>query len=125
MVWRNEKEITGYKTKAYICETQTKIKFENQMNIEELEKLILQITSSTGLTSNEIAVDMGYNKGYISQIKSRNDIPDKFVNALKNKYLPEENNQPNPGFHEVIISQQVTIQSQQETIRDLVNRTRK
>lgn len=98
------------------------------MTVNEFERLIDKITASTGLSSEEIAVQMGYNKGYNSQIKSRNYIPDKYVTALKNKYFkgeaPEytalEEQAERFGnintYLRIIESQQRMLESQQETI---------
>lgn len=57
-------------------------------NLDILEGLIEKISSSTGLDEQQIAVKMGYSKGYIAQVRSRaknqdTQVPDKIINALK------------------------------------------
>lgn len=57
------------------------------MSNKEFEELLNKITFLTGKNQEQISVDMGYNKGYISQMISRGKISDKFVSLLKAKYL--------------------------------------
>lgn len=113
------------------------------MDLIEFEKLINQISARTGFNSDEIAAKLGYNKGYISQIKSRKKIPEKFINALMANFFPkkesfilEEEEVPYGNFdkfldliksqqrllskqHETLHAQFETISSQQETIKTL------
>lgn len=53
-------------------------------------ELIHKITTATGKTEPEIAVMVGRNKGYISQLKSRmkngNEVPASFIELLKLRF---------------------------------------
>lgn len=72
------------------------------MSKKDFEDLVNSIMYRTGKTQEQISVDMGYNKGYISQILSRGKIPGKFVNALKVKYPEIEGNKGSSTKDEVI-----------------------
>ena len=70
------------------------------MNIKEFIELEKKIKKRTGLKCSALAVALGYNKGYISQIKSRGVIPEKFVIAMQRQFLPNAND-GNRGNDEV------------------------
>lgn len=72
------------------------------MSKKEFEALVNSILYRTGMTREQLSVDMGYNKGYISQMLSRNQIPGKFVNALKTKY-PENKDDSGSSTKDEII----------------------
>lgn len=57
------------------------------MSKKEFEELINSIMYRTGMTQEQLSVDAGYNKGYISQLVSRGTFSPKFVTLLRNKYL--------------------------------------
>ena len=57
------------------------------MSKKEFEELINSIMYKTGMTQEQLSVDAGYNKGYISQLISRGTFSPKFITLLKNKYL--------------------------------------
>jgi len=57
------------------------------MSKKELENLLNKITYLTGKSQEQISIDMGYNKGYISQMFSRGKISDKFVKLLNARYV--------------------------------------
>lgn len=64
------------------------------MSKKEFEELINLITFKTGKTQEQISVDAGYNKGYISQLISRGTFPQKFINLLRNTYLSDDKKTP-------------------------------
>ncbi|WP_346320783.1 hypothetical protein [Chitinophaga sp. YIM B06452] len=57
------------------------------MSKKEFEELVKLILYKTGMTREQLSEDSGRNKGYISQILSRGEIPAKYVELLKLKYL--------------------------------------
>lgn len=59
------------------------------MTKNDFEKLVNSVKSSTGWDEKEIAVDMGYNEGYISQVRTRGIFPAKFIKNLQS-YLPKD-----------------------------------
>ena len=59
---------------------------DRKYSIEDLNKLINSIKSAENLTEEDIAVKLGYNYQYISQIRARGFVPDKFMEALKREF---------------------------------------
>lgn len=57
------------------------------MSKKEFEELIKRILFKTGMTQEELSIDSGRNKGYISQTLSRGNASPKYVELLKAKYL--------------------------------------
>lgn len=52
-------------------------------SIEDMDALINSIKSKESLTEEQIAEKLGYNSGYISQVRSRGEVSVKFINTLK------------------------------------------
>jgi hypothetical protein len=117
------------------------------MSIEEFNSLIKYIETAHKINEAEIARRLSYNSGYISQIRSRKQIPDKFIRSLKLMFLPESGPPPNkeptvleeptvdyqkqdPSTHDsyllsIIKTQAETILSQQTTIQTLISQPAK
>jgi transcriptional regulator with XRE-family HTH domain len=59
---------------------------------EELRKLVELIKERTGKTQEDIAIDMGYKKNYISEILSpKGKVTDKFMAAIKLRFSEDIN----------------------------------
>lgn len=54
-----------------------------QFSIDDMDSLINAIKSKESLTEEQIAERLGYNLGYISQVRSRGEVSVKFINTLK------------------------------------------
>lgn len=62
------------------------------MSKKEFEILLKSVISlNEGLTQEAVSLALGYNEGYISQMLSREKVSEKFVNAMKLKYLQNAN----------------------------------
>ena len=75
------------------------------------EEFIKNISDRYNLTEEEIALQVGRNKGYISQLRSRNksngdEVPEKFMSLLKlhfANYKNSEETQSNEPFHSKLL----------------------
>lgn len=54
-----------------------------EYSIDDLDNLIESIKKRTFLNEEQIATNLGYNEGYISQVRSRGKVSGKFIRALK------------------------------------------
>lgn len=55
-------------------------------SIEQFNDLIESIKKRTGLNEEAIAARINYNKGYISQARSRGEVSQKFIQALQTTF---------------------------------------
>lgn len=73
-------------------------------SIEEMDRLIKTIRSANPLIQEkELAVQLGYGKGYFSECRSRNFAPDKLLKSLRTQILALQNTnkqEPTPGAKE-------------------------
>jgi hypothetical protein len=107
------------------------------MSIIEFDDLIKSICHQYNIDEKDISHGMGYNSGYISQVRSRKEVPEKFINNMKLKYPVEvkpmassvASENENPGYGKafdpnylvgIIKTQAEAILSQQKTIHELV-----
>lgn len=56
-------------------------------SIEDLDGLITSIKAAENMNEDDITDRLEYNRGYISQIRSRGDVPEKFIKALKREFV--------------------------------------
>jgi Tol biopolymer transport system component len=80
------------KKQYFFCETQDLDKLHKMAktikyySVEELDYLIESIKKAEKLNEGQIAARMGYNEGYLAQVKSRGQIPAKLMNALQREF---------------------------------------
>lgn len=82
---------------AKIYEMTNKVKPDNrEFSMDDLDRLIYSIKMATALNEGEIALRLGYNEGYLAQVKSRGVIPGKLIKALEREFrddLPKAKSQ--------------------------------
>lgn len=57
-----------------------------ESDLDILNRYINEITAKTGMDARQIEKHIGYNKGYISQIRSRGTVPKKFMDSIKSNF---------------------------------------
>jgi hypothetical protein len=70
-------------------------------SMNDFNALIESIKKHSGLSEEEIALKINYNKGYISQARSRGEVSTKFVQQLKAAFANSLQN-ARPPVHEEI-----------------------
>lgn len=102
------------------------------MELKGFNTLIETICNEYNISEKDISESLGYNSGYISQVRNREIYPDKFISKLHYRYplptAPSKVSEPEAVYtvnhHDTlmdIISRQTrTIESQQQTIHELV-----
>lgn len=63
-----------------------KAKKDSEYSIDYMNSLILFISRSSKLTEEQICGRLDYNEGYISQCRSRGNVPGKFIKTLKREF---------------------------------------
>lgn len=94
--------------------------------IKELDLLIESIKRAKGLNQGEIEKRMKYNKGYLSQVKSRGDVSTKLLDNIKREFgigLQKANFQANEPQGEY--GKDKTIENLSESVRKLTDNNTK
>jgi hypothetical protein len=112
---------------------------QKEHSIKEFNALIESIKRATLLNDNEIALRLGYNKGFIAQTRSRGNVSDKVMKSLRLEFQNElqnvmsrdvanrkevEKEMPDiagiqKGIHEMTLTMLSQVRSQQQTSEHL------
>lgn len=92
------------------------------MQLDKFNELIKSIEFKYSLTEAKICEQCGYNPGYISQCRSRNSFPKKFIKLLIEKYFPSgviypENERPLPVIQEGLLDRLLNEKTKEELIQ--------